>query len=60
MPVNSIEAEVDIVTPHVGVWIETSKRMSISQRPCVTPHVGVWIETQQTDYYVCHDKSHLM
>ena len=35
-----------VVTPHVGVWIETR---SPAQTWCaslmVTPHVGVWIET---------------
>ena len=35
----------DLVTPHVGVWIETSIQQQ-EQIPCqVTPHVGVWIET---------------
>ena len=34
-----------VVTPHVGVWIETITHwMPLPQAP-VTPHVGVWIET---------------
>ena len=33
------------VTPHVGVWIETSKTEFIIEETTVTPHVGVWIET---------------
>ena len=34
------------VTPHVGVWIETSTHRLVEHgRPRVTPHVGVWIET---------------
>ena len=39
------EQSKTIVTPHVGVWIETidpAVRMRILN---VTPHVGVWIET---------------
>ena len=35
----------DIVTPHVGVWIETVKTDWIDGAGGVTPHVGVWIET---------------
>ena len=34
-----------VVTPHVGVWIETVKRKLERTILCVTPHVGVWIET---------------
>ena len=34
-----------IVTPHVGVWIETSDEMYSRGYTGVTPHVGVWIET---------------
>ena len=33
------------VTPHVGVWIETSSLYAFSNSAAVTPHVGVWIET---------------
>ena len=34
-----------IVTPFVGVWIETSKFARSKIAICVTPFVGVWIET---------------
>ena len=34
-----------IVTPFVGVWIETSAAQMIAQQMDVTPFVGVWIET---------------
>ena len=34
-----------IVTPHVGVWIETTAIYWGSYLLKVTPHVGVWIET---------------
>ena len=34
------------VTPHVGVWIETSEPVRLTRAAVVTPHVGVWIETQ--------------
>ena len=37
--------KIRIVTPHVGVWIETPKKYSTSGFYLVTPHVGVWIET---------------
>ena len=33
------------VTPHVGVWIETTLIPLASIQSRVTPHVGVWIET---------------
>ena len=34
-----------LVTPHVGVWIETVFREHYDRDVQVTPHVGVWIET---------------
>ena len=34
-----------IVTPFVGVWIETSYISSYVNQSAVTPFVGVWIET---------------
>ena len=37
--------DTSIVTPHVGVWIETSVISSFRTEEGVTPHVGVWIET---------------
>ena len=36
-----------IVTPYVGVWIETLCQSNVSMQPIVTPYVGVWIETIQ-------------
>ena len=45
---------VMLVTPHVGVWIETTNIPC--DFPCtpVTPHVGVWIEilSDELDYAV--------
>ena len=35
----------DFVTPHVGVWIETTSEELQPDEEQVTPHVGVWIET---------------
>ena len=40
-----LSAADSIVTPHVGVWIETSNIMRAYKNIVVTPHVGVWIET---------------
>ena len=34
-----------VVTPHVGVWIETPDEKKDDMATLVTPHVGVWIET---------------
>ena len=36
---------MEIVTPHVGVWIETIFIIMKQINKIVTPHVGVWIET---------------
>ena len=36
---------MDLVTPHVGVWIETRWHKLRPNFNKVTPHVGVWIET---------------
>ena len=36
-----------LVTPYVGVWIETSKIRIGAELDIVTPYVGVWIETSQ-------------
>ena len=47
-----------IVTPFVGVWIETS---GTHQSPCsleVTPFVGVWIETMNSEGRKWIDLSH--
>ena len=35
-----------MVTPCVGVWIETAKFCELDKKVYVTPCVGVWIETQ--------------
>ena len=34
-----------MVTPYVGVWIETRNRHQLIDKRKVTPYVGVWIET---------------
>ena len=34
-----------MVTPYVGVWIETQLYMPGGKPDMVTPYVGVWIET---------------
>ena len=36
---------LDIVTPYVGVWIETLELAQQADGLEVTPYVGVWIET---------------
>ena len=46
-----------VVTPHVGVWIETLLYRFFLWQNQVTPHVGVWIETvlvtfASSDFYV--------
>ena len=38
-----------IVTPCVGVWIETIKHNDFEKKSQVTPCVGVWIETTVED-----------
>ncbi len=35
-----------LVTPFVGVWIETFGIAQKNQKASVTPFVGVWIETR--------------
>ncbi len=35
-----------VVTPYVGVWIETSGVCNLKLMRAVTPYVGVWIETK--------------
>ena len=34
-----------MVTPYVGVWIETYLGVKDRKQILVTPYVGVWIET---------------
>ena len=41
----SVKVFLIIVTPCVGVWIETMRRWRCTTFPPVTPCVGVWIET---------------
>ena len=43
MDVNHLS--VGIVTPYVGVWIETVSLYIKETSYAVTPYVGVWIET---------------
>ena len=38
-----------MVTPCMGVWIETETRKAWEPPTLVTPCMGVWIETQQMD-----------
>ena len=42
---NYINELDEIVTPYVGVWIETTDKRHQDQLSHVTPYVGVWIET---------------
>ena len=37
--------QLSLVTPFVGVWIETVKAAKYQLQAAVTPFVGVWIET---------------
>ena len=39
------ELRLALVTPCVGVWIETDKTCNTISHTMVTPCVGVWIET---------------
>ena len=43
--VNELAHQFQVVTPCVGVWIETTCGMGLSTYSSVTPCVGVWIET---------------
>ena len=38
-----------VVTPCVGVWIETRQTTAEGQPDVVTPCVGVWIETSTNE-----------
>ena len=42
---NVAKSMLFIVTPYVGVWIETSSVRRLRDKETVTPYVGVWIET---------------
>ena len=39
-----------MVTPCVGVWIETGSLVEFMELGIVTPCVGVWIETQDSQH----------
>ena len=41
----SARLRISVVTPYVGVWIETAMYKLIIAKIGVTPYVGVWIET---------------
>ena len=47
-----------MVTPFVGVWIETDKQHNAHKGLDVTPFVGVWIETYFTRTAPLDSKSH--
>ena len=49
---------VQIVTPYVGVWIETMSMEVFPGCTIVTPYVGVWIETWMCNIYKLYEKSH--
>ena len=42
---------IELVTPYVGVWIETTITSSFAASTIVTPYVGVWIETTITSSF---------
>ena len=48
-PLDKITVDVWLVTPFVGVWIETRPLDEIPIDIAVTPFVGVWIETSAHD-----------
>ena len=47
-----------VVTPFVGVWIETHRKSLAGIRQFVTPFVGVWIETVSIFETQINIKSH--
>ena len=47
-----------LVTPFVGVWIETHLVAQFLHIPEVTPFVGVWIETKLTSVNFMYTGSH--
>ena len=49
-----------IVTPYVGVWIETSIGLPNWSTLIVTPYVGVWIETERQPRSTSYQRSLLM
>ena len=49
-----------LVTPFVGVWIETIGVMQIKMSFFVTPFVGVWIETRRSQGTNLHNLRHTL
>ena len=49
-PLTLISFTISLVTPYVGVWIETASSVPSTLIVPVTPYVGVWIETRQNLY----------
>ena len=47
-----------MVTPFVGVWIETPQTYAVAYCYNVTPFVGVWIETYPVAFKPFGDTSH--
>ena len=43
-----LQLYLEVVTPCVGVWIETYEWVNVKGFDTVTPCVGVWIETSHT------------
>ena len=52
--------EATVVTPYVGVWIETACNMIRKTRCSVTPYVGVWIETSKSNCSKKRKPSHTL
>ena len=47
---SSLIGKRSLVTPYVGVWIETCTLPPLQNSLMVTPYVGVWIETRHHPY----------
>ena len=47
-----------MVTPFVGVWIETQTQPTRGESSSVTPFVGVWIETDGHRFFDAQHMSH--
>ena len=50
----------DIVTPCMGVWIETGQIAACRIGNYVTPCMGVWIETLHQSYRCCPNAGHTL
>ena len=57
-PRNSGLQLLNLVTPFVGVWIETCYTQDGRHHGWVTPFVGVWIETSRRDLQRQKTRSH--